>query len=107
MKKQNKPVSKKQAKRQAKQKSANKIVKNMGDKGKYEGGNQLKTLIIMQVLGNTKSFFSDQKMLQDTPGFFSSDRIPDNSIGDNNYSAYFLFGGSDAAHNALTESQYR
>jgi len=107
VKKQNKPVSKKQAKRQAKQKSANKIVKNMGDKGKYEGGNQLKTLIVMQVLGNTKSFFSSQKMLQDTPGFFTSDKIPDTQISDNNYNQYFMFGGSDAAHNALIESQYR
>ena len=103
VKKKNKPLTK----RQAKQKSANKIVKNMGDKGKYEGGNQLKTLIVMQVLGNTKSFFSAQKILQDTPGFFSPDRIPDTSIGDNNYSAYFLFGGSDAAHSALIDTQYR
>ena len=107
VKKLNKPVSKKQAKRQAKQKSANKIVKNMGDKGKYEGGNQLKTLIVMQVLGNTKSFFSAQKILQDTPGFFTSTKIPDATISDNNYNQYFLFGGSDAAHNALIESQYR
>jgi len=107
VKKQNKPVSKKQAKRQAKQKSANKIVKNMGDKGKYEGGNQLKTLIVMQVLGNSKSFFSSQKMLQDTPNFFQSTTIPDNSISDNNTAAYFMIGGSDAAHNALIELQYK
>ena len=103
VKKKNKPLTK----RQAKQKSANKIVKNMGDKGKYEGGNQLKTLIVMQVLGNTKSFFSAQKILQDTPGFFTSYRIPDTQISDNNYNQYFMFGGSDAAHNALIESQYR
>ena len=103
MKKKNKTLTK----RQAKQKSANKIVKNMGDKGKYEGGNQLKTLIVMQVLGNTKSFFSSQKILQDTPGFFTSYRIPDTQISDNNYNQYFMFGGSDAAHNALIESQYR
>ena len=103
VKKKNKTLTK----RQAKQKSANKIVKNMGDKGKYEGGNQLKTLIVMQVLGNTKSFFSSQKILQDTPGFFTSYRIPDTQISDNNYNQYFMFGGSDAAHNALIESQYR
>ena len=103
VKKKNKPLTKSQAQ----QKSANKIVKNMGDKGKYEGGNQLKTLIVMQVLGNTKSFFSAQKILQDTPGFFTSYRIPDTQISDNNYNQYFMFGGSDAAHNALIESQYR
>ena len=39
----------------AKQKVASKIVKNMGDKGRYDETNQLKTLVVMQVLGNTKT----------------------------------------------------
>ena len=39
----------------AKQKVANKIVKNMGDKGRYDETNQLKTLVVMQVL-ETKDF---------------------------------------------------
>ena len=33
-----------------------------------------------KVLGNTKSFFSAQKMLQDTPGFFTTDKIPDTPV---------------------------
>lgn len=102
-----KPKAKVTKKTSAKQKAARKIVKRMGDKGKYDSNNQLKTLIVMQVLGNSKSFFSSQKMLQDTPNFFQPTTIPDNSISDNNAAAYFMIGGSDAAHNALIELQYK
>ena len=106
-KKTEKPKTKTEKKQEAKQKAASKIVKKMGDKGRYDDSNQLKTLVVMQVLGNTKTFFDNQAQLQDTPGFFDNRTIPDTTISDNNYSAYIMFGGSDAAHNALTESQYR
>jgi hypothetical protein len=106
-KKTEKPKTKAEKKQETKQKAASKIVKKMGDKGRYDDSNQLKTLVVMQVLGNTKTFFDNQAQLQDTPGFFDNKTIPDTTISDNNYSAYIMFGGSDAAHNALTESQYR
>jgi len=106
-KKVEKPKTKVEKKQEAKEKAASKIVKKMGDKGRYDDSNQLKTLVVMQVLGNTKTFFDNQTQLQDTAGFFDNRTVPDNVISDNNYSAYIMFGGSDAAHNALTESQYR
>jgi len=106
-KKTEKPKTKTEKKQEAKQKAASKIVKKMGDKGRYDDSNQVKTLVVMQVLGNTKTFFDNQAQLQDTPGFFDNKTIPDTTISDNNYSAYIMFGGSDAAHNALTKSQYR
>ena len=90
----------------AKQKVANKIVKNMGDKGRYDETNQLKTLVVMQVLGNTKTFFDAQSQLQDTENFFDTTTVPDNTISDSNYAQYIMFGGSDAAHSALVDSQY-
>ena len=90
----------------AKQKIANKIVKNMGDKGRYDETNQLKTLVVMQVLGNTKTFFDTQKTLQDTENFFDLTTVPDGVISDSNFAQYILFGGSDAAHSALVDSQY-
>ena len=90
----------------AKQKVASKIVKNMGDKGRYDETNQLKTLVVMQVLGNTKTFFDTQKTLQDTENFFDLTTVPDGVISDSNYAQYILFGGSDAAHSALVDSQY-
>ena len=106
-KKVEKPKTKVEKKQEAKEKAASKIVKKMGDKGRYDDSNQLKTLVVMQVLGNTKTFFDNQTQLQDTPGFFNNRTVPDTAISDNNYSAYIMFGGSDAAHNALTDSQYR
>ena len=102
-----KPKTKQEKKQEAKQKAAKKILKKMGDSGKYDSANQLKTLVIMQVLGNTREFFSAQKLIPQPEGFFTDTRIPDATISDNNYNQYFMFGGSDAAHNALTESQYR
>ena len=90
----------------SKQKVASKIVKNMGDKGRYDETNQLKTLVVMQVLGNTKTFFDAQSKLQDTENFFEATTVPDNTISDSNYAQYIMFGGSDAAHSALVDSQY-
>ena len=102
-----KSKSVKQAKSEAKQKVANKIIKNMGDKGRYDSTNQLRTLVVMQVLGNTRSFFSAQKVLQDTPNFFQSTTVPDSVISDNTAAAYYMIGGSDVAHGALVNSQYK
>ena len=93
-------------KKKARSKAGNKAVKKMGNK-KYSDTNQVKTLVIMQVLGNTRSFFNAQTTLVDTPNFFSNTTIPDSNISDNNYTSYFLFGGADASHDLLTESQYR
>lgn len=90
----------------AKQKAAKKILKKMGDKGKYQSTNQLKTLIVMNVLGNSRKLFTPTTLV-DTPGFFSTDRLPDTQISDNNVAAYFLMGGSDKAHSELTDSQYK
>ncbi len=79
----------------------------MGDKGRYDDANQMKTLVVMQVLGDTKSFFNNQAQLQDTPGFFDSTKVPDAQISDNNIAAYFMIGGSDAKMDALTDLQYK
>ena len=106
-KKETKPKSKTEKKQEAKQKAANKIVKKMGDKGRYDDANQLKTLVVMQVLGDTKSFFDNQAQLQDTPGFFDNTKVPDAQISDNNAAAYFMIQGSDARMDALTDLQYK
>ena len=79
----------------------------MGDKGRYDETNQLKTLLVMQVLGNTKDFFNNQLALPDTPGFFSATRIPDTQIKDNGLASFVLFGGSNAAMDNLVNMQYK
>ena len=76
-----KPVKKPESK---KEKAAKKIVKKMGDKGRYDSTNQLKTLIVMQVLGDTKTFFDSQKELNDRMDFFTDYMIPDSKIQNNN-----------------------
>ena len=106
-KKESKPKTKTEKKQEAKQKAASKIVKKMGDKGRYDDSNQVKTLVVMQVLGNTKSFFANQAQLPDTAGFFDNTKVPDAQISDNNTAAYFMIGGSDAKMDALTDLQYK
>ena len=101
-----KPKTKEQ-KKDDKQKAGTKIVKKMGDKGRYDDSNQLKTLIIMNVISDTKSFFDTQTMLQDTPGFFSSIVVPDAVLSDNNLAAYIMTMGSSQKINQLIDSQYK
>ena len=49
-----------------KEKAATKIVKKIDDKARYDDAAQTKTLIVMQILGNTKTFFDSQSYIQDT-----------------------------------------
>ncbi len=99
-----KPVKKPESK---KEKAAKKIVKKMGDKGRYDSSNQLKTLIVMQVLGNTKTFFDTQQQLNDRAGFFTDESLPDAVISDNNIASYFLFAGSDGLMNEMVMQQWQ
>ena len=94
-------------KKAVKEKIAKRIMKRMGDKGRYDASNQLKTLVVMQVLGNSKSFFKATTRLEDTAGFFSTATVPDAVIDGNNFAQYILFGGSNAKHDAMVNSQYR
>ena len=94
-------------KQQQKEKAAKKIVKKMGDKGKYDSINQTKTLIVMQVLGNTKTFFESQQALNDRAGFFTDLSLPDTTIPDNNVAGYLLFAGSEGLMNDMIMSQWQ
>ena len=98
-----KPVKK----QEQKEKAAKKIVKKMGDKGRYDSTNQLKTLIVMQVLGDTKTFFESQKELNDREGFFTEFMLPDTQITNNNLAQYYLFAGSDGLINEMIDSQWQ
>ena len=87
--------------------AAKKILKKMGDKGRYDSANQLKTLIVMQVLGNSKSFFEGQQSLNDIQGFFTDNAIPDAELTINNIAQYFLFGGSDVLMDEMIMQQWQ
>jgi len=87
--------------------AAKKILKKMGDKGRYDSANQLKTLIVMQVLGNSKLFFDSQQQLNDIDGFFTDQFIPDAELTTNNIAQYFLFAGSDGLMNDMIMQQWQ
>lgn len=97
-------VKKEEAKKEV---AAKKILKKMGDKGRYDSANQLKTLIVMQVLGNSKSFFDSQQQLNDIEGFFTDQFIPDAELTTNNIAQYFLFAGSDGLMNEMIMQQWQ
>jgi hypothetical protein len=97
-------VKKEEAKKEV---AAKKILKKMGDKGRYDSANQLKTLIVMQVLGNSKSFFDSQQSLNDIEGFFTDNVIPDAELTTNNIAQYFLFAGSDGLMDEMIMQQWQ
>ena len=97
-------VKKEEAKKEV---AAKKILKKMGDKGRYDSANQLKTLIVMQVLGDSKSFFDSQQQLNDIDGFFTDEFIPDAELITNNIAQYFLFAGSDGLMNEMVMQQWQ
>ena len=79
----------------------------MDDKKRYDATNQLKTLIVMQVLADSKSFFQSQKLLEDRQDFFNDAVLADGEINYNLMGQYLLFVGSDGLHNEMVESQWR
>ena len=62
---------------------------------------------LMQVLGNSKSFFEGQKNLNDIQGFFTDNAIPDAELTTNNIAQYFLFGGSDVLMDEMIMQQWQ
>jgi len=101
------PAEKKTVAQKVKEKVAKKIMSKMNDKSKYDSTNQIRTLAVMGVLGNSRSFFGTQATLQDTPGFFSGAKIPDSSIPTNNVAQYLMFGGSNQSHSEMVDSQWQ
>ena len=95
-----------QKKQSSKEKAAKKVLKKIDDKQKYDSSSQLKTLVVMQVLGNTKTFFDTQQQLNDRVDFFTDTTLPDAVISDNDIAGYLLFAGSDGLMNEIIESQY-
>jgi len=102
-----KPEPKETKKESSKEKAVKKIMKKIDDKQRYDSTNQMKTLIVMQVLGNTKSFFDSQKQINDRVGFFTNATLPDSVISDNEIASYYLFAGSDGLMNDMIDSQWQ
>ena len=93
-------------KESSKEKAVKKIMKKIDDKKRYDDVSQTKTLVVMQVLGNSKTFFDTQQALNDRVDFFSGLTLPDTVISDNNIASYFLFAGSDGLMNDMIMQQW-
>ena len=104
--KKNEETKKVENKQSSKEKAAKKVLKKIDDKKRYDETSQIKTLVVMQVLGNTKSFFESQQELNDRAEFFTDYTLPDAVISDNDLAGYFLFIGSDGLMNEMIEDQY-
>jgi hypothetical protein len=102
-----KEIEKKPEKESSKEKAVKKIMKKMDDKKRYDDVNQTKILVVMQVLGDSKTFFDTQQALNDRVDFFSNVTLPDTTISDNSMASYFLFAGSDGLMNELVDSQWQ
>jgi len=105
--KKNEETKAEKKKESSKEKAVKKIMKKMDDKKKYDDVNQTKTLVVMQVLGNTKTFFDTQQTLTDRIDFFSNITLPDTVISDNNIASYLLFEGSNGLMNEMVDSQWQ
>ena len=99
-----KVVAKKES---SKEKAAKKVLKKIDDKQKYDSTAQLKTLVVMQVLADSKTFFESQQLINDRVGFFTNTTLPDAVISDNNIAGYLLFGGSNQLMNEMIDSQWQ
>ena len=91
----------------SKEKAVKKIMKKIDDKKRYDDVSQTKTLVVMQVLGNTRTFFETQQALNDRIDFFTDVTLPDTVISDNNIASYFLFAGSDGLMSDMIDSQWQ
>lgn len=91
----------------SKTKAVKKILKKIDDKQRYDPSSQIKTLVVMQVLGNTKGFFETQQQLNDRANFFTDMTLPDATISDNNMAGWLLFGGSNQLINEMIDSQWQ
>ena len=94
-------------KESSKEKAVKKIMKKIDDKKRYDDVAQTKTLVVMQVLVDSKNFFESQIALNDRVDFFTNDTLPDATINDNNIASYLLFAGSDGLMNDLIDSQWQ
>jgi len=91
----------------SKEKAAKKVLKKIDDKKRYDANSQIKTLVVMQVLGDSKSFFETQQLINDRANFFTDTTLPDAVISDNNIASYLLFGGSNQLMNEMVDSQWQ
>lgn len=101
-------VTKVKATKAQKQKTAAKIIKKMGDKGKYDSRNQQKVVIMVALLGaDLSTYTKDAPVIEDTVGFDFGTVIPDGELPTNNLAMYLMDIGSSLKMDAMIDSQWK
>ena len=93
--------SKEQIKKEVATRVVTKIIQKLGQ----DAASQATQLALMNVIGANLTV--NAPILQDRTDFFTDTTIPDTQISDNNFAQYIMFGGSNVAHDALVETQYK
>ncbi len=102
-----KAVVKKATSKQKNEKAA-KIIKKMGDKGKYDSRNQQKVVIMVALLGaDLSTYTKDAPVIEDTAGFDFGTVIPDGELPSNNLAMYLMDIGSSLMMNEMIDSQWK
>ena len=97
--------TKSKSKEEAKKEIATRVVTKIIQKLGQDAASQATQLALMNVIGANLTV--NAPILQDRSDFFTDATLPDTQISDNNFAQYIMFGGSNVAHDALIETQYK
>jgi len=86
--------------------AAKKIIQKIKPKARYSVEGQTKTLIVMNLLADNKSFFDEGRAFTQTDGFFSGSAVTSPDNVDNFLANLQFIGFNNAQMGALIDSQY-
>jgi len=86
--------------------AAKKIIQKIKPKARYSVEGQTKTLIVMNLLADNKSFFNEGRAFTQTDGFFSGSAVTSPDNVDNFLANLQFIGFNNAQMGALIDSQY-
>ncbi|QDP60344.1 MAG: hypothetical protein Unbinned4509contig1000_14 [Prokaryotic dsDNA virus sp.] len=87
--------------------AAKKVVAKIKPKARYSVEGQTKTLIVMNILADNKTFFNEGRAFTETQGFFSGAALTSEDNVDNFLANLQFIGFNNAQMGAMIDSQYR
>ena len=86
--------------------AAKKVVAKIKPKARYSVEGQTKTLIVMNILADNKTFFNEGRAFTETAGFFSGAALTSKDNVDNFLANLQFIGFNNAQMGAMIDSQY-
>ena len=86
--------------------AAKKVVAKIKPKARYSVEGQTKTLIVMNILADNKTFFNEGRAFTETEGFFSGAALTSEDNVDNFLANLQFIGFNNAQMSAMIDSQY-